>query len=64
MEPQENKQLALQKAINSHEQAAAGLNDLMGTLPEARYRAMLARIEENVSELQAELAGSGPGDRV
>jgi hypothetical protein len=64
MEPQDNKQLALHKAISSHEQAAAGLADLMGTLPEEQYVAMLARITRNIEELQAEAASSAPGDLV
>lgn len=45
MEAQDNKQLALQNAISSHEQAAAGLEDLMGViLSEEKYRAMLSRV--------------------
>ena len=64
MEPHDNKQLALQKAISSHEQAAAALTDLMeGLAPEA-YRAMLGRIEQNISELKRVTAGSSPGDVV
>lgn len=64
MEPQDNKQLALQKAISSHEQAAAGLNDLMGSLPDRKYALMLSRIEQNMEDLQAELAASKAGDQV
>lgn len=64
MEPQENKQLALQKAISSHEQAAAGLNDLMGEIPDQLYRTMLERIELNVLELHAVAARSQPGDHL
>jgi hypothetical protein len=64
MEPQDNKQLALQKAISSHEQAAAGLTDLMGGLSDDRYASMLARIEQNLTELHAEVARSRPSDRV
>jgi hypothetical protein len=53
MEPQDNTQIALQKAISSHEQAAAALTDLMHIVPEERYRGMLSRIEQNIAELQA-----------
>jgi hypothetical protein len=54
MEPQDNKQLALQKALSSHEQAAAGLTDLTSILDEERYDAMTARIDQNIAELRAE----------
>lgn len=64
MEPQDNKQLALNKAISSHEQAAAGLHDLLGVIPEEKYLTMLSRIEENIAELQAAEAWSRPGDHV
>jgi hypothetical protein len=64
MEPQDNKQLALQKAISSHEQAAAGLADLMGNLPEEKYETMLSRIQQNIVDLQAATAISSPGDLV
>ncbi|HEX8694393.1 MAG TPA: hypothetical protein VF746_18370 [Longimicrobium sp.] len=64
MEPQENKQLALQKAISSHEQAAAGLTDLMSGLSEDKYAAMLSRIKQNIADLQAEAASSQPEDHV
>lgn len=64
VEPQDNKRLALQKAINSHEQAAAALLDLMTDPAEARYAAMLARIQQNVTELQAEAATTDPSEHV
>jgi hypothetical protein len=64
MEPQDNKQLALQKAISSHEQAAAGLADLMGSLPEEKYVTMLARIQQNIADLHVATANSRPGDLV
>lgn len=64
MEPQDNKQLALQKAISSHEQAAAGLRDLQGGLAEREYGEMLARIERNIADLQREMAASKPEDQV
>lgn len=65
MEPQENKQLAVKKAINAHEQAAAALNDLMGGEHDpAPYTPMLARVEQNIAELQADSARSHPEDHV
>ena len=64
MEPQDNRQIALQKAISSHEQAAAGLTDLMSIVAEDRVRGMLTRIEQNIAELQAaaESAHGAEGD--
>jgi hypothetical protein len=62
MEPQDNKQLALQKAISSHEQAAAGLTDLTSILGEERYAAMTARIEQNIAELRTEAESHKDGD--
>lgn len=65
MDAQNNKQLALQKAISSHEQAAAGLADLMGgLLSEEKYNNMLSRLTQNIAELHAEAASSKPGDVV
>jgi hypothetical protein len=64
MEPQDNKQLALQKAISSHEQAEAGLADLMSTLAGDKYDTMLSRIRQNIADLQAEATESSPGDTV
>jgi len=64
MEPQDNKQLALQKAISSHEQAAAGIADLMAELPDHRYDAMIERIEQNIAELRAAEKKSKPGDHL
>lgn len=51
MEPQENKKIALQKAINAHELAEAALADLAD---EGRYGGMIARIQANVAELRGE----------
>lgn len=64
MEPQDNRQLALLKAVNAHEQAAAALTDLMEGLSGDLYAAMLARIEENIADLQRVAAKSKPGDHV
>jgi hypothetical protein len=65
MEAQDNKQLALKKAISSHEQAAAGLADLMGTLlSEEKYKIMLSRLTQNIAELNEDSAHAKPGDHV
>jgi hypothetical protein len=64
MEPQDNKQLTLQKAISAHEQAAAALTDLMSGAPGARYAAMLARLEENLADLHEDNSATEPGDHV
>lgn len=64
MEPHENKKLALQKAVNAHEQAGSALTDLMGELPEAKYVTMRARIDENIAELRVQAGLSKPEDHV
>jgi hypothetical protein len=64
MEPHDNKQLALQKAISAHDQAGSALTDLMGELTEERYAAMIARIDRNIAELKEQAANSRPGDEV
>jgi hypothetical protein len=64
MEPHENKQLALQKAISAHDQAGAALSDLMGDLPEETYVAMLERIDRNIADLREQVEISRPGDQV
>jgi hypothetical protein len=64
MEPQDNKKIALGKAVNAHELAEAALNDLMKEGTDPRYEAMVARIRQNVEELRAESATSDPAERV
>lgn len=64
MEPHDNKQLALLRAINSHEQAAAAVTDLMEGPAGEAFRTMLERIEQNIADLQRVAAGSKPGDLV
>lgn len=64
MEPQDNKKLALGKAVNAHEQAEAALNDLMKDGADPRYEAMAERIRQNLEELRADAATSSPTDRV
>ncbi len=64
MEPQENKQLALQKAISSHEQAQAALADLMAGGEEGRYATLLQRVEQNLADLHREASSTEPEDVV
>jgi hypothetical protein len=64
MEPQDNKKLALGKALTAHEQAEAALNDLMKDSSDPRYAAMIERIHQNVEELRADAATSAPGERI
>jgi hypothetical protein len=64
MEPQDNKKLALGKALSAHEQAEAALNDLVKDTADPRYEAMIARIRQNVEELRADAAASNPGQRI
>ena len=64
MEPQDNKQLALRKAISAHQEAEAALTDLVKDRTDARYLDMLERIRRNVSELQAESESGDPADLV
>jgi cob(I)alamin adenosyltransferase len=56
MEPQDNKRVALQKAISAHEQAAAALTDLMTECSDRKYDAQLERIQQNITELQGDAA--------
>jgi hypothetical protein len=63
MEPQDNKQLGLQKAVSAHEQAAASLADLR-TTGDAATVAMMARIQQNLDELAALAASTEPGEEV
>ena len=60
MEPHENKQLDLSKAVSAHEQAEATLSDLIQAAPSPRYEEMLARVRRNLDELRAETAKSAP----
>jgi hypothetical protein len=64
MEPQENKKLALQKAISSHEQAEAALADLMQDETDPRYAGMLARVRATLGELRAAAGATPPGEKV
>lgn len=64
MEPQDNKQLALRKAISAHNEAEAALSDLMNAGSDPRYGAMLERIRQNVSELQLDADLSDPAETV
>jgi hypothetical protein len=64
MEPQDNKKLALGKAVSAHEQAEAALNDLMKDGPDPRYATMVERIQRNIEELRAESAVSSPAEHI
>ncbi|CAN5670920.1 hypothetical protein BH23GEM6_BH23GEM6_26240 [soil metagenome] len=64
MEPNDNKQLVLRKAINAHENAIAALNDLTGSAPDAQYTKMLDRAKLNLEELQRESDAGVPEDLV
>jgi hypothetical protein len=64
MEPQDNKLLALRKAISAHEQAEAALGDLMKDGPDPRYNGMLERLRQNVEELRGESDVASPAERV
>lgn len=55
MEPQDNKLLSLQKAISGHEQAEAGLADVMKCFPAGSYATMLDRIVQNLADLHEEV---------
>ena len=64
MEPQDNKSLALQKAIASHEQAEAALADLGQDGSDPVHGPMLERIRQNLADLRAAAAATGPADQV
>ena len=64
MEPQENKQLALRKAINAHHEAEASLADLMQDPSSRQYAEMLERVRSNLRALHEEAERSDPADRV
>lgn len=64
MEAQDNKQLALRKAISAHDEAAGALKDLMNEYSEERYAGMLERIEWNLKELRSAAEGGTPEDLV
>lgn len=50
MEPQDNKKIALQKAVSAHEQAEAAIADL----GDPRYDALLERVRANLAALRGE----------
>ena len=60
MEPQDNKKIALQKAINAHEQAEAALADLA----DEKYGGMIARVQANLAELRGESQVTGNAEQV
>lgn len=64
MEPQDNKKLALGKAVSAHELAEAALNDLMKDGPDPAYTAMVERIQANIQALRAQAATSSPAETI
>lgn len=64
MEPQENKQLALRKAITAHEQAEAALTDLMADGADSPYAEMLQVIARNLAVLRGQSETTQPTDKV
>jgi hypothetical protein len=61
MEPQDNKKIALQKAVSAHEQAAAALADLVD---DARYAGLIARVQANLAELRGESSTTSNAEQV
>jgi hypothetical protein len=64
MEPQDNKQLALRKAIAAHEQAEAAINDLMKDAVDAPYPEMLQAIARNLALLRAQSDTTAPAEHI
>ena len=64
MEPQDNKQIALRKAIAAHEQAEAAVADLMKDAADAPYPEMLQAIARNLALLRAQADTTPPAERV
>jgi len=62
VEPNENRQLVLRKAINAHEEAIAALNDLTGSQSDDRFSRMLERVTQNLKELHRDADSSSPED--
>ncbi|MBV9772350.1 MAG: hypothetical protein JO040_00270 [Gemmatimonadetes bacterium] len=52
MEPQDNDKLTVTKAISAHEEAEAALADMVRNFPEHRCAEMIARVQQNLSELR------------
>jgi hypothetical protein len=64
MEPQDNKLVAVRKAISAHEEAMATLTDLLDEGDNPRYAGMIERIKQNLSELRLDSVASDPADTV
>ena len=64
MEPQDNKKLALQKAIASHEQAEAAIGDLLKDGDDPTYSALLQRIQANLADLRMHAQTTSPAEQV
>jgi hypothetical protein len=64
MEAQDNKQIAVRKAISAHQEAAATLTDLTKDGDDPKYAVMVQRIEQNLADLNLLAAVSDPADKV
>lgn len=64
MEPQDNKQLAIRKAISAHQEAANALADLTSDVLNPGPDALLERVKQNLADLHAMAQRSDPADTV
>ncbi|HEY0016591.1 MAG TPA: hypothetical protein VGC13_09745 [Longimicrobium sp.] len=64
MEPQDNKQLALRKAIAAHEQAEAAMADLMKDGANSPYQEILESLQRSIATLRQQAETSSPAERV
>ena len=64
MEPQDNKQLAIRKAISAHEEAVNALADLTSDPADPGSGPLLDRVKQNLAELRAMAERSDPTDTV
>jgi hypothetical protein len=59
MEPQDNKKIALQKAISAHEQAEAALADLGDPM----YASLIEVVRANLARLRGESQTTGNAEQ-
>jgi hypothetical protein len=64
MDTQDNKLVAVRKAISAHDEAVATLTDLLNEGENPRYAVMIERIKQNLAELHLDSAASHPADTV
>jgi DICT domain-containing protein len=64
MEPQDNKQLALRKAVAAHEQAEAAMADLMKDGADPLYQQILESLQRSIATLRQQAETSTPAERV